>query len=79
VLRKGPIIVGDANGGVTNSDVVVSSLSFRDRFWPKTVIAFLVLAVILTLASIQFVSPTRRWRPSLPGPVRRRIRRRSAT
>jgi len=79
VLRKGPLIVNDPNGGVTNSDVVVSSLSFRDRFWPKTVIAFLVLAVILTLASIQFVSPTRRWRPSLPGPVRRRIRRRSAT
>lgn len=52
--------------------------SFRDRFWPKTVISFLLLAAILTLASIQFVTPTRRWRPSLPGPVRRRIRRRSA-
>jgi ABC-type transport system involved in multi-copper enzyme maturation permease subunit len=77
VLRKG--LGGDPNGGVSNTDVVVSSLTFRDRFWPKTVIAFLVLAVILTLASIQFVSPTRRWRPSLPGPVRRRIRRRSAT
>ena len=65
--------------GVANGDVLVTSLSFRDRFWPKTVISFLVLAVVLTLASIQFVSPTRRWRPSLPGPVRRRIRRRSAT
>lgn len=53
--------------------------SFRDRFWPKTVISFLLLAAILTIASIQFVTPTRRWRPSLPGPVRRRIRRRSAT
>lgn len=52
--------------------------SFRDRFWPKTVISFLLLATILTIASIQFVTPTRRWRPSLPGPVRRRIRRRSA-
>lgn len=53
--------------------------SFRDRFWPKTVISFLLLAAILTIASIQFVTPTRRWRPSLPGPVRRRIRRRSDT
>ena len=51
---------------------------FRDRFWPKTVISFLVLATILTTASIQFVSPTRKWRPSLPGPVRRLVRRRSA-
>jgi ABC-type transport system involved in multi-copper enzyme maturation permease subunit len=47
--------------------------SFRDRMWPKTVIGFLLLAAILTLVSIQFVTPTRRWRPSLPGPVRRRI------
>lgn len=52
--------------------------SFRDRLWPKTVISFLALAALLTTLSIQFVSPTRRWRPSLPGPVRRRIRRRSA-
>ncbi len=35
--------------------------SLRDRFWPKTVIAFLVLAVILTFGSIQLVSPTRRY------------------
>ncbi len=51
--------------------------SFRDRLWPKTVIGFLLLAAILTIASIQFVTPTRRWRPSLAGPVRRRIGRRS--
>ena len=78
-IRKDLGTGNGVNGGVTNGDVIVSSLSFRDRFWPKTVIAFLALAVILTLASIQFVSPTRRWRPSLPGPVRRLIRRRSAT
>lgn len=53
--------------------------SFRDRFWPKTVISFLLLAAFLTIVSIQFVTPTRRWRPSLPGPVRRLVRRRSAT
>jgi ABC-type transport system involved in multi-copper enzyme maturation permease subunit len=88
---KGGIVVGQdgvgrapdvvfGNGDVVEGDVAlgVAADAFRDRFWPKTVISLLVLAAVLTLASIQFVSPTRRWRPSLPGPVRRRIRRRSA-
>jgi ABC-type transport system involved in multi-copper enzyme maturation permease subunit len=66
---------GNANGVV---QLAAAADSFRDRFWPKTVLSFLVLAVVMILASIQFVSPTRRWRPSLPGPVRRLIRRRSA-
>lgn len=80
-VPEAPVIGGDGafdDGTGANADVVVTSLSFRDRFWPKTVVSFLALATVLTLASIQFVSPTRRWRPSLPGPVRRRIRRRSA-
>ena len=56
--------------GVTagdSSDVASAALldSFRDRFWPKTVISFLLLAGILTAMSVQFVSPTRRWRPTL--------------
>jgi hypothetical protein len=72
-------VAGDPNGGVSDGDVVVDSLSFRDRFWPKTVLSFLALAIVLTLVSIQFVTPTRRLRPSLPGPVRRLIRRRSST
>jgi ABC-2 type transport system permease protein len=46
--------------------------SLRDRFWPKTVISFLVLAVVLTLASVQLVTPTRRWRPAI-GPALRRL------
>ena len=71
VLRGG---VGEADSG----DAVNAADTFRDRFWPKTVISYLVLAAVLTILSIQFVSPTRRWRPSLPGPVRRLIRRRSA-
>ena len=63
-----------------NADVITATADgFRDRLWPKTVISFLLLAAILTTLSIQFVTPTRRWRPSLPGPVRRLIRRRSAT
>jgi len=70
-------VIGDAN---SDDDVMRLALGdpSRDRFWPKTVISFLVLATVLTLASIQFVSPTRRWHPSLPGPLRRRIRRKSA-
>jgi ABC-type transport system involved in multi-copper enzyme maturation permease subunit len=71
----------NVGGPDLSDDDVISAAEdgFRDRFWPKTVISFLVLATILTTASIQFVSPTRKWRPSLPGPVRRRLRRRSAT
>jgi ABC-2 type transport system permease protein len=68
-------------GGVGNGDEVTNAqvaITWRDRFWPKTVLSFLFLATVMTLASVQFVTPTRRWRPSLPGPVRRLIRRRSA-
>jgi len=62
-------------GGVANDVVAAVVLDpFRDRFWPKSVISFLVLATVMTLLSVQFVTPTRRWRPSLPGPVRRLIR-----
>lgn len=74
--------VGDAaiDGDVANADVaaLADADTFRDRFWPKTVLSFLFLALVLTLASVQYVSPTRRLRPSLPGPVRRLVRRRSA-
>jgi ABC-2 type transport system permease protein len=75
--ERGGIVI-DPNGGVIGADVVVDSLSFRDRLWPQTVISFLVLAVVMTLAAVQFVSPTRRLRLGLPGGVRRRILRRSA-
>ena len=61
---------------VTNAQLAV--ISWRDRFWPKSVLSFLFLAAVMTFASVQFVSPTRRWRPSLPGSVRRLISRRSA-
>jgi ABC-2 type transport system permease protein len=73
-IRAGGGVVGNGDE-VTNAQVAIT---WRDRFWPKTVLAFLFLATVMTLASVQFVTPTRRWRPSLPGPVRRLIRRRSA-
>jgi hypothetical protein len=50
----------------------------RDSFWPKSTISWLVLSAVLLLFSIQLVSPTRRWRPRLPGFLRRSSRRVSA-
>jgi ABC-2 type transport system permease protein len=47
----------------------------RDTFWPKSAVSWLVLSVILILASVQLVTPTRRWRPRLPGFLRRSPRR----
>lgn len=45
----------------------------RDAFWPKSVTAWLVVSVALLVLTVQFVSPTRRWRlrrgrrpPSVP-------------
>ena len=42
----------------------------RDTFWPRSLRAWAILSVLLVLASIQLVSPTRRWR-ILRRPVRR--------
>jgi ABC-type transport system involved in multi-copper enzyme maturation permease subunit len=72
-IRKGGVII---DGDVAVTPAIEST---RDRFWPKSVISLLVLSLVLTVAAVQLVTPTRRWRPSLPGPVRRLIRRRSAT
>jgi ABC-type transport system involved in multi-copper enzyme maturation permease subunit len=33
-----------------------------EAIWPKTVVAWLILSVIFLVLSVQFVSPTRRWR-----------------
>jgi ABC-type transport system involved in multi-copper enzyme maturation permease subunit len=89
-FQRGPVLGGipvDRPGGmeiapgeVVGGDVIGAAVldPWRDRFWPKSVMAFLFLAAVMTIASAQFVTPTRRWRPSLPGPVRRLINRRSA-
>jgi ABC-type transport system involved in multi-copper enzyme maturation permease subunit len=34
----------------------------RDAFWPKSVLAWLVVSIVLLLLTVQFVTPTRRWR-----------------
>ena len=72
-IRDGKPIVNrvDPRGIGGESDVVALTIAgTRDRFWPKTVVSLLLLATVLTLASVQFVSPTRRWRPRLPGSAR---------
>jgi hypothetical protein len=53
-------IVADPNGGI-----------IRDTYWPRSAFGWLVLSVILVLLSVNLVSPTRRWRPRLPGRGRR--------
>lgn len=35
----------------------------RDTFWPRSTVAWIVASTLLILASVQLVSPTRRWRP----------------
>jgi ABC-type transport system involved in multi-copper enzyme maturation permease subunit len=44
----------------------------RDSLWPKSVVAWLVLAAVLIAASVQLVTPTRRVRLRLPRFLRRK-------
>jgi ABC-type transport system involved in multi-copper enzyme maturation permease subunit len=50
----------------------------RDRYWPRSALTLMLLAVGFTAAAVQLVTPTRRWRPRLPGILRRTRPRRSA-
>ena len=64
---------GVVRGGV--NDVAVQPFGIRrDVFWPRSVAAWMGLSAILVVASVQLVSPTRRWRPPfLNRPSRRSI------
>ena len=66
VNEKGVVVaVGD---GVIGADVAPgpgAAQAFgaqRDALWPKSVITWLILSVVFLGLSVQFVSPTRRWR-----------------
>jgi len=73
-------VVGIANGGVgldRGVKVAIDRIGapvndvapfggLRDTVWPKSIATWLILSVIFLFASIQLVSPTRRWRPHLP-------------
>jgi hypothetical protein len=58
--REGAVVFG-GDGVVVAPDQAPFGLA-RDAFWPKSVIAWLVVSVVLLLLTVQFVSPTRRWR-----------------
>ena len=65
---KGGVIV-NGGGGVIN-DVGGFGLT-RDRYWPRSVLTLLLLAIAFTAAAVQLVTPTRRWRPGRPPLLRR--------
>jgi ABC-type transport system involved in multi-copper enzyme maturation permease subunit len=70
--QRGPVVFPDGKQPV-NDVVPVQPFGIRrDTFWPRSVAAWAVLSALLILASVQLVSPTRRWRP---GFLRRPSRR----
>jgi ABC-2 type transport system permease protein len=66
----GGVVTGDAVGAVAPADVAPSAdqaiAVVRDRFWPRTVVAWLVIALVLVALSVQSISTTRRWRIGWP-------------
>jgi len=55
--------VGGAPGGFVNPAADIPPFGVaRDTFWTKSVVTWLILSVVFLLGSVQFVSPTRRWR-----------------
>ncbi len=72
-----PVPAPVVDNGVVN-DVISGPESLRDRFWPRAALTMLLISLGFTAASVQLVTPTRRWRPSLPGFLRRLRPRRSA-
>lgn len=69
-----PVVGND----VVVNDVLAGPESLRDRFWPRSALTLLLISLGFTAASVQLVTPTRRWRPSLPGFLRRLRLRKSA-
>jgi ABC-type transport system involved in multi-copper enzyme maturation permease subunit len=57
--RGGGVVVPDV--GLVGGDVAPFGAA-RDAFWPKSIAAWLVVSLVLLLLTVQFVSPTRRWR-----------------
>jgi ABC-type transport system involved in multi-copper enzyme maturation permease subunit len=58
----GPIVIPPAGDAVGVAVAVAPFGVVRDAFWPRSVLAWLILSVVFLLLSVQFVSPTRRWR-----------------
>lgn len=74
VTDRQVVALGGAVEQPVGDDVVAPPQQFgvqRDSFWPRSLAAWLILSVILIVASVQLVTPTRRWRLRLPRPRRR--------
>ncbi len=58
---NGTVVTGDV--GQLQQPVAApdETAGLRDAFWPRAAVAWLVLAVVLVLLSVQLVMPTRRW------------------
>ena len=84
ILWLNPIVAGidlgctaipDSYGGTCSYIGVVTGQEFdpvrppRDVFWPRSVAAFVLLGVGLTLASTQLIAPSRRLRRGRPPPL----------
>ena len=69
VIAPQPIGAGGVVFGPVAQPVqAVPPIQVHDTFWPRAAVAWLVLSFILILASVNLVSPTRRWhRPRLRG------------
>jgi ABC-type transport system involved in multi-copper enzyme maturation permease subunit len=54
-------------------DVIVQPVlsTTTNALWPKSAAAWLIVSLVLIGASVQLVTPTRRWHPQLPGFLRR--------
>ncbi|MBA3876186.1 MAG: hypothetical protein C0498_04490 [Anaerolinea sp.] len=81
MLDTGGPAPGQGGGiAVPGVDVAVADVlsAQRDRYWPRSALTLLLLAVAFTAGAVQLVTPTRRWRPRLPGMSRRPGSRRPA-
>jgi hypothetical protein len=68
---------GSAPPDVGFDDVIAQPVlnTPTNALWPKSAAAWLIVSVVLIGASVQLVTPTRRWHPRLPGFLRRSARR----
>jgi len=73
------IVAPDGRAPILQQQQQLTSLGFpRDTFWPKSAAAFVIVGLLLTVASAQLVSPTRRLRLRRPSFGRPSFRRRTA-
>jgi len=60
------VFIGPQGGAIASDGVSGAGVApfgiVRDELWPRSVVAWLALSVLFLLLSVQFVSPTRRWR-----------------